>query len=53
MAEPQTLQFDPADHDSVAVFSGMCGAHQDHRPIPLYLELHHVVPQSWQKLWQP
>ncbi len=38
MAEPQTLQFDPADHDNVAVFSGMCEAHRDHRPTPRYLQ---------------
>lgn len=30
-----------------------CVAHRYHWPKPLAQELHHVVPQAWQKFWQP
>lgn len=35
---------------SVPVSAG-CAAHKVHLPAPTYLELHHVIPQSWQKFW--
>ncbi len=28
-----------------------CEAHRYHWPKPTYQELHHVVPQSWQRFW--
>jgi hypothetical protein len=30
-----------------------CAAHSTHAPAPTYLELHHVIPQAWQRHWQP
>ena len=30
-----------------------CDAHMFHRPKPIAQELHHVVPQAWQKFWRP
>lgn len=35
--------------------AGYCEAHdwEDHRPLPTYCELHHVIPVAWQKFWWP
>jgi hypothetical protein len=30
-----------------------CGLHKYHRPEPFYNEMHHVIPQAWQKAWKP
>lgn len=30
-----------------------CQLHRSHRPDPLYVEQHHVVPRAWQQFWQP
>lgn len=30
-----------------------CVAHSYHSPVPLYTELHHVIPQAWQRFWRP
>lgn len=33
--------------------SAPCSLHRRHEPAATYSELHHVVPQAWQVLWQP
>lgn len=33
--------------------SRSCTARRYHRPTPLTLEEHHVVPQAWQRFWRP
>ncbi len=30
-----------------------CTARRFHRPTPLSVDEHHVVPQAWQRFWQP
>lgn len=30
-----------------------CASHRSHSPEPTYLELHHVIPQAWQRAWTP
>lgn len=45
--EEYGLQTRPARTDK------RCEAHKDHRPEPLYQELHHVVPQAWQQFYVP
>jgi hypothetical protein len=30
-----------------------CEAHKFHTPTPTYLEIHHVIPQAWQRAWWP
>lgn len=32
---------------------GRCEAHKSHRPSPTFWELHHVIPQAWQRWWRP
>lgn len=31
----------------------LCPLHEDHYPIPTYYEIHHIVPQAWQRVWRP
>lgn len=37
----------------IAATAEPCVAHKQHKPAPQYNELHHVVPQAWQHLWNP
>lgn len=30
-----------------------CTIHRQHRPVSLVTELHHVMPQGWQRTWAP
>ena len=30
-----------------------CTLGKFHRPVPLTVELHHLIPVGWQKTWQP
>lgn len=43
----------PDDGEDVDAFAERCEGGHSHVPTPRYLELHHVVPQSWQKSWHP
>lgn len=36
-----------------ATTTSPCALHPTHSPTNLTVELHHVVPQAWQHVWQP
>jgi len=31
----------------------LCELHTRHAPKPEYFEKHHIIPQSWQRVWKP
>jgi hypothetical protein len=48
-APTRGITFDPDSEGGIEEFADQCGAHKGHYPSPIYLELHHLSPQAWQK----